>query len=173
MSDWISALAGRLVIGHKRDGRSIYDERAKRKLVLACREPGVSIAKLARGCGVNANQVNSWVRRYEREMAKSAEPRADVVVEAKTPAFVALDITSAHQEEAALSLDVQARFPNGVVVDVRGRDMQQACDTSTGSVCTRPCGYPLDRALRWVWRATQRRQVARRGTQQHRPMTVV
>ena len=128
MSDWISALAGRLVIGHKRDGRSIYDERAKRELVLACREPGVSIAKLARGCGVNANQVNSWVRRYEREMAKNAAPRADVVVEAKMPAFVALDITPARQQEASSSLDVQAHLPNGVVVDLRGCDMQQACE---------------------------------------------
>jgi hypothetical protein len=54
MSDWISELARRLVVGHKRDGRSIYDEQAKRELVLACREPGVSIAKLARDCGVNA-----------------------------------------------------------------------------------------------------------------------
>lgn len=126
MSDWISELASRLVVGHKRDGRSIYDEQAKRELVLACREPGVSIAKLARGCGVNANQVNSWVRRYERELAKSAAPRADVLVQAKTPAFVALDIAPARQQQASSSMDVQARLPNGVVVDVRGCDMQQA-----------------------------------------------
>ena len=52
-------LARRPVVGHKRDGRSIYNEQAKRELVLACREPGVSIAKLARDCGVNANQVSS------------------------------------------------------------------------------------------------------------------
>jgi transposase len=31
MSDWISELARRLVVGHKRDGRSIYDEQAKRE----------------------------------------------------------------------------------------------------------------------------------------------
>ena len=85
MSELISDLARRLVVGHKRDGRSIYDEQAKRELVLACREPGASIAKLARDCGVNANQVNSWVRLYERQLAKSTAPSVDVV-DVKTPA---------------------------------------------------------------------------------------
>jgi transposase len=126
MSDWISELARRLVVGHKRDGRSIYDEQAKRELVLACREPGASIAKLARDCGVNANQVNSWVRLYERQLAKSTAPSVDVV-DAKTPAFVALEVAAARQEETETSsMDVQARLPNGVVVDLRGCDMQQA-----------------------------------------------
>ena len=108
MSELISDLARRLVVGHKRDGRSIYDEQAKRELVLACREPGASIAKLARDCGVNANQVNSWVRLYERQLAKSMAPSAEVVVEAKTSAFVALEVAAAHQEEAS-SMVMQAR----------------------------------------------------------------
>jgi transposase len=124
MSDSISELARRLVVGHKRDGRSIYDEQAKRELVLACRESGVSVAKLARDCGVNASRVRSWVRLYERELAKSAAPSSDVV-EAKTPAFVALDIAAARQTGTP-SMEVQARLPNGVVVDLRGCDMQQA-----------------------------------------------
>lgn len=125
MSELILDLARRLVVGHKRDGRSIYDEQAKRELVLACREPGASIAKLARDCGVNANQVNSWVRLYERQLAKSMAASAEVVVEAKTSAFVALEVAAAHQEEAS-SMDMQARLPNGVVVDLHGCDMQQA-----------------------------------------------
>jgi len=126
MSELISDLARRLVVGHKRDGRSIYDEQAKRELVLACREPGASIAKLARDCGVNANQVNSWVRLYERQLAKSTAPSVDVV-DAKTPAFVALEVAAPRQEETETSsMDVQARLPNGVVVDLRGCDMQQA-----------------------------------------------
>ena len=125
MSQLISNLARRLVVGHKRDGRSIYDEQAKRELVLAGREPGASIAKLARDCGVNANQVNSWVRLYERQLAKSVTPSADIVVEAKTPAFVALEVAAARQEESPC-MDVQARLPNGVVVDLHGCDMQQA-----------------------------------------------
>ena len=126
MSELISDLAKRLVVGHKRDGRSIYDEQAKRELVLACREPGASIAKLARDCGINANQVNSWVRLYERQLAESVAPSGGVVVEAKTSAFVALDIAAVPPEEASSLMDMQARLPNGVVVDLRGCDMQQA-----------------------------------------------
>lgn len=126
MSELISDLARRLVVGHKRDGRSIYDEQAKRELVLACREPGASIAKLARDCGVNANQVNSWVRLYERQLAESMAPSEGDVIEAKAPAFVALDIAAVCQEVASSSMDMQARLPNGIVVDLRGCDMQQA-----------------------------------------------
>lgn len=118
-----SNLAKRLVVGYKHDGRSIYDEQAKRELVLACREPGVSIAKPARDCGVNANQVNSWVRLYERQLAKSTAPSVNVV-DANTPAFVALEVAAVRQEETS-SMDVQARLPNGVVVDLRGWDVQQ------------------------------------------------
>jgi transposase len=126
MSELIPDLARRLVVGHKRDGRSIYDEQAKRELVLACREPGASIAKLARDCGVNANQVNSWVRLYERQLAESVAPSGGDVIEAKAPAFVALDIAAVCQEVASSSMDMQARLPNGIVVDLRGCDMQQA-----------------------------------------------
>ena len=61
---------------------------------------------------------------YERQLAKSAAPNVDVV-EAKTPAFVALEVAAARQQGTS-SMDVQARLPNGVVVDLRGCDMQQA-----------------------------------------------
>ncbi len=37
MSEWTTELAGRLVIGRKRDGRCVYDAEAKRELVLASR----------------------------------------------------------------------------------------------------------------------------------------
>ncbi len=126
MSEWISELAGRLVIGHKRDGRSIYDPQAKLELVLACRESGVSIAKLARECGVNANQVNSWVRLHERKMAKDRSSNEEVLIPA--PAFVPvhIDAAPATSAQAPVSMDMQARLPNGVAIDLRGCDVQQA-----------------------------------------------
>ncbi|MBC7957490.1 MAG: transposase, partial [Cytophagales bacterium] len=71
MSDeTILDLARRLVVGRKRDGRSVYDAQAKRELILACRAPGVSMAKLARECGINANQLSAWVRQYERAASR-------------------------------------------------------------------------------------------------------
>ena len=36
----------------------------KRELVARSLEPGVSVARLSRDCGINANQLSSWVRQY-------------------------------------------------------------------------------------------------------------
>ncbi|MDM0085063.1 transposase [Variovorax sp. J31P179] len=66
MSEWLSELGKRLVVGRKRDGRCVYDAQAKRDLILACREPGMSIARIARECGINANQLSAWIRRQRQ-----------------------------------------------------------------------------------------------------------
>lgn len=87
MSDWVSELAKRLVLGRKRDGRCVYDAQAKQELILACGAPGISMAKLARDCGINANQLSTWVRRHERGMTKTASPTGGVA-RAVEPAFV-------------------------------------------------------------------------------------
>lgn len=123
MSDWISELGSRLVVGHKRDGRCVYNAQAKQELVLACRESGVSISKVARECGINANQLSAWIRRHERELAKAVTPVASAL-QMTQPAFVSVAI-EATKQEAVVSVDLQARLPNGVVVDLRGCDMQQ------------------------------------------------
>jgi len=124
MSEWISDLGKRLVVGHKRDGRCVYDARAKHELVIAYRESGVSIAKMARECGINANQLGAWIRRHERATAKAVTPIGSAVDVAQ-PAFVPVHV-EAKSLEVAMSMDMQARLPNGVVVDLRGCDMQQA-----------------------------------------------
>jgi transposase len=129
MSDVISELARRLVVGHKRDGRCIYDEQAKRELVLACREPGVSVSKLARDCGVNANQLSAWVRKFDLAAARTAAP-ASSGTEVTQAAFVAVHIedvpVAAQPAEQSVCVDLQARLPNGVIVDVRASGIQQA-----------------------------------------------
>lgn len=123
MSDWISELGSRLVVGRKRDGRCVYSAQAKQELVLACRESGVSISKAARECGINANQLSAWIRRHERGSAKAVAPVASAVQRTQ-PAFVSVAI-EATKQEAVVTVDLQARLPNGVVVDLRGCDMQQ------------------------------------------------
>lgn len=62
MADDMEDLKWRLVVGHKSDGRSVYDEAAKSELVALCRQPAASVSRLARECGVNANQVSRWLR---------------------------------------------------------------------------------------------------------------
>lgn len=95
----------------------MYDAQAKRELILACRVPGVSTAGLARECGINANQLSAWLRRYEKA--------ARGVVEMQAPSFVEVSINAASQAPAP-AINVQARLPNGVVIDLRGCDTQQA-----------------------------------------------
>ena len=124
MSDSMEELARRLVVGHKRDGRSVYDEAAKAELVTACGKPGASVSRLARECGVNANQLSRWVREHSQRLQRSltAPP-------AMSPAFVAVPIEAPPpnvDEPAVVRLGLQARLPNGVVVDLRECDLRQA-----------------------------------------------
>jgi Ca2+-transporting ATPase len=47
MSEKRSELTTKLIVGHKRDGRSVYSKDGKRELVEACLRPGMSVARLA------------------------------------------------------------------------------------------------------------------------------
>ena len=124
MADDLEDLKRRLVVGHKRDGRSVYDETAKSELVGLCLQPGASVSRLARECGVNANQVARWLREHAQ-----GRRRATIAAAAREPAtFVAVPVlpapaTSAEQGvRATAGMSLQARLPNGVKVDLRGVD---------------------------------------------------
>lgn len=121
MSEALTDLSRRLVIGHKRDGRSIFDPQAKRELVELCLQPGVSLARAARECGVNANQLATWVRERRRADARAA---VDGNVVEAAPAFVPVRL-EAPPPQPASGLSLQARLPNGVVVDLGGCGMAQ------------------------------------------------
>ncbi len=125
MSDWISELAERLIVSRKRDGRCVYDVQAKRELIEACGRPGISMAKLARDCGINANLLSTWVRKNERKaVALAAASGTDADVAA--PVFVPVHIEAPAVPEQA-GVQLQARLPNGVVVDMASCDLAQAC----------------------------------------------
>ena len=66
MTEQTTELKHRLVVGHKRDGRRCYDREAKRELVEAALQPGVSVAKLALTHGLNANLLRSWITQHQR-----------------------------------------------------------------------------------------------------------
>jgi transposase len=61
MTQMNSELMGRLVTGHKRDGRCRYDPQAKLELVRECLKPGVSVAKMALRHGINATLLRKWI----------------------------------------------------------------------------------------------------------------
>ena len=124
MTDELQDLRRRLVVGHKADGRSVYDERAKAELVALCMQPGASLSRLARECGVNANQVCRWLR----ERGHVRRPRASAIRAVMAPApFVAVPVVStplpAENSLPAL-LQLQVRLPNGVAIDLGGIEVR-------------------------------------------------
>ena len=129
MSEWISELAQRLVVSRKRDGRCVYDEQAKRELILACQQPGISVSKVARQCGINSNQLSGWIRRHEREANDCATPipvnqvTIEPVLEAASvlPAFIPVKVTPKQTLSNLVgnsTFAIQATLPNGVLVDL-------------------------------------------------------
>ena len=64
MTEQVLELKQRLVVGYKRDGRCSYDPQAKRELIEASLQPGVSVAKLALMHGINANLLRKWIGKY-------------------------------------------------------------------------------------------------------------
>ena len=132
MSDGMGDLARRLVVGRKSDGRAVYDEAAKAELVAACGKPGASVSRLARECGVNANQLSRWIREHSGQRRRAVVARPD----AASAAFVALPMTATiptmstlpatEDSHRVVRMNLQARLPNGVVFDLREVDVQQA-----------------------------------------------
>jgi transposase len=125
MTEEIEAIARRLVVGHKRDGRSIYDPQARSELVRASRQPGVSLAKIARTCGINANVLSNWVRQHERGKCGAAAARGDIIEMPAVSAFVAVQVDSAPPAPArvAPALDLQVRLANGTTLELRGAEL--------------------------------------------------
>ena len=64
-----------LIVGRKRDGRSIYSSAGKRALIHACLQPGISVAGSALANGVNANLLRKWIQRYQGRQS-SKKPTA-------------------------------------------------------------------------------------------------
>lgn len=124
MTEISTELLGRLVTGHKRDGRCTYDPQAKSEVVQACVRPGVSVSRIAMQCGVNANLLRRWIveRQLEgapRQTTSSKKPKAG------EPSFVALRLEA--NKPAAIAAAVapppplahgtvrlHVRLPNGV-----------------------------------------------------------
>lgn len=128
------------------DGKRRYEPRDKRRLIEACLQPGVSVARMARDAGVNANQLWRWIKRHEAtrdaDIARNAagvEPAAFVPVlrladdgASMAPQSLFVKPESAqpprgeptHAPSQPSAARVSATLPNGVVVELEccGRD---------------------------------------------------
>lgn len=74
-----------------RKGRPNHDPEFRRRLAAAACEPGVSVAKLARENGINANMLFTWRRRYREQLqAETACLIPVTVVNETAPEVVAM-----------------------------------------------------------------------------------
>ena len=64
-----------------RKGRPNHSEEFRRRLAAAACEPGVSVSKLAREHGINANMLFTWRRRYQAQQQQEAAVLLPVTVE--------------------------------------------------------------------------------------------
>ena len=124
----------RLVVGHKRDGRCQYDPAAKRELIRQCKQPGVSVARIALQHGVNANLLRSWIAKSLLPDARDVQQTIPSNKPEPLPAFVAVQIEPeatpalTGQSERAVrvprsaptqpSMRLHVRLPNGVTLDI-------------------------------------------------------
>lgn len=143
MTEKDTELKGRLVVGHKSDGRSIYDLAAKKELVAACLRPGVSVARMAMQHGVNANLLRTWIAAHQRQsIPVSADSTASFVAvqieaeQGRAQRAPHCDPDQAHTAASQLRLNsvaamaersssaqiptvgLQVRLPNGVRLDL-------------------------------------------------------
>jgi transposase-like protein len=117
MTEIDTEVVRRLVKGHKNDGRAVYDPQAKAEVVRACMRPGVSVARMALQCGINANLLRRWIAQ-SMGVSMKASSRATVpaVAPGGSEAFIALQLAApkAADTTVAIKVRLQARLPNGV-----------------------------------------------------------
>ena len=107
----LSARAKKVAI----NGRKRYDRHAKRELVQACLQPGVSVAAMALRNGINANLLRKWIRLHKQSAAPSVATNLDFVpVMISTPELAVPPAAAAR----VLTKNVRARLSNGVQVDL-------------------------------------------------------
>jgi transposase len=139
MTEISTELLGRLVTGHKRDGRCTYDSQAKSEIVQACVRPGVSVSRIAMQCGVNANLLRRWIveRQLEgapRQTTLSKKPNAS------EPSFVALRLEATKPVAIAAAaappphsppplahctIRLHVRLPNGVEFNLHDTRLEE------------------------------------------------
>lgn len=128
MSEDLEELKRRLVVERKRDGRCVYDEEAKAELVAVCATPGTSVSRIARECGVNANQLSRWIREHRHRQRRASVVPPKQALDHVQSAFVPVTIqsVSAAASTPTRAMSLQVCLPNGVTIDVRDCDSRQA-----------------------------------------------
>lgn len=117
MTEHVSELKNRLIVGHKRDGRACYDRQAKQELIAAGLRPGVSVARLALEHGINANLLRTWIRKHlDRQDPLHHSGLPTVPSSAFVPVVPVVPVAMGSRPQDPRS-EIVARLPNGVRVE--------------------------------------------------------
>ncbi|WP_408241986.1 transposase [Paraburkholderia sediminicola] len=90
------------VVRRSSDGRRRYDEKGKRALVEAALRPGVSVARLAKEYGINANLLRKWITKYLMEREKG------------------IVLTPQDYDDGERDLPADSEVTDGVAIDLPG-----------------------------------------------------
>ena len=147
----------RLVVGRKRDGRCEYDPTAKQELVRQCKQPGVSVSRVAMQHGVNANLLRAWIKKSLLSEANNVQLPNHTKQSDARPAFIAVQIepgatpalktkfersaSMPRNEPAPTPLRMHVRLPNGVALDI---DTAQADELL--------CAEAIKQEVHFLWR---------------------
>jgi len=136
MTEKPTELSKRLVVGHKRDGRSCYDKEAKRELIEACLRPGVSVARVALQHGINANLLRTWITRHRRQRELMVGRPAAEMAAVVGSAFVPVVATRAPARSSEVRFGAQ--LPNGIKLDLSAVSRDEAA-LLLRLLCELPC----------------------------------
>lgn len=102
-----------------RTGRPNYPRELRERLAAAACEPGVSVAKLARENGINANMLFTWRRRYLADQQARSAGLIPVVLLSDTPTEVIASTPLEPQAQGAKSVSpigtIEIRIGRAVV----------------------------------------------------------
>lgn len=108
--------------------KRLWPEALKREIVAATFAPGSSVSIVARQYDVNANQVFSWRRRYQREAclpaATSSPQLIPVMITAETDAVASPPSAAAEKIE----IDVAGKYRVRVGNDFDGKALRRVFD---------------------------------------------
>jgi transposase len=98
-----------LTVGHKCDGRGVYDKAKKAQLVALCQQPGVSIAQAALANGIDMYLLRMWITKSQafarraKRLGNAATPvPSNALIPVSVPQFTTLQAVPAHEIELVL-----------------------------------------------------------------------
>ena len=106
--------------------RRRHSKEFRAEVVMACRQPGVSVAAVALEHGLNANLLRRWIKEHAGQLAIVRPTLGNAVAEPLTVVPVTVEPGSSRNDEAIRidirrsGLAVQLAWPASRVVDLNG-----------------------------------------------------